>query len=224
MWRWARRAAPALGPCAAAAVALDGPPARQGPGRQRAAVAAQQAPAAPTGADDREIVAIRKQLQATRHGAGLKVPLPTREEAAGLRIGIVRTCWHEDLIELLVSKTIAQMERQGVKRQNIVQAAVPGSYELPYITKRMLESEDVDVVICVGILLKGGTIHMEVIADAVTNQLMGLQMEHSTPVIFGVLTVMAIEQAVERAESELPHSWGDSALTMAMHKRRLRVE
>merc|ERR1712083_382752 len=106
---------------------------------------------------------------------------------------------------------------------NIVESVVPGSYELPYIAKRMLESEDVDVVVCVGILLKGGTIHMEVIANAVTNQLMELQMVHGVPLIFGVLTVLAIEQAVERAESELPNSWADSALTMAMHKRRLRT-
>merc|ERR1711953_512979 len=127
-------------------------------------------------------------------------------------------------IELLCSKYIDQAIKRGVRQENIVQAVVPGSYELPYITKRMLESEDVDVVICVGILLKGGTIHMEVIADAVTNQLMQMQMTHNTPVIFGVLTVLAIEQAVERAESELPKSWADSALTMAMHKRKLRTE
>merc|ERR1711924_224245 len=105
-----------------------------------------------------------------------------------------------------------QLVFRGVKEENIVQAVVPGSYELPYITKRMLDSEDVDVVVCVGLLLKGGTVHMEVIADAVTNQLMGMQMTSGVPVIFGVLTVLAIEQAIERAESELPHSWGDSAL------------
>mmetsp|Transcript_31997 Transcript_31997/g.73042 ORF Transcript_31997/g.73042 Transcript_31997/m.73042 type:complete len:183 (+) Transcript_31997:58-606(+) len=177
---------------------------------------------AKTGAADGEMVAIHKQL-ATRHGAGLKVPLPNSAEASTLRVGIVRTCWHEDLIEMLVSKCCGRLQERGVLAENIVQAVVPGSYELPYITKRFLESEDVDVVICVGILLKGGTIHMEVIANAVTNELMHLQMVSSVPIIFGVLTVLAIEQAVERAESELAHSWGDSALTMAMHKRRLRT-
>eukprot|EP00928_Gymnodinium_smaydae_P084244 TRINITY_DN67512_c0_g1_i1.p1 TRINITY_DN67512_c0_g1~~TRINITY_DN67512_c0_g1_i1.p1 ORF type:complete len:187 (+),score=48.23 TRINITY_DN67512_c0_g1_i1:60-620(+) len=178
---------------------------------------------AKTGANDGEMVAINKQL-ATRHGAGLKVPLPSTAEAATLRVGIVRTCWHEELIETLVSKCCKRLISQGVKEENIVQAAIPGSYELPFATKRMLETEDVDVVISVGILLKGGTIHMEVIADAVTNSLMQMQMAANVPVIFGVLTVLAIEQAVERAESELPVSWADSALTMAMHKRKLRVQ
>mmetsp|Transcript_42158 Transcript_42158/g.66831 ORF Transcript_42158/g.66831 Transcript_42158/m.66831 type:complete len:196 (+) Transcript_42158:66-653(+) len=178
-----------------------------------------------TGTDDGEMVAINKQLkgQATRHGAGLKVPLPSVAEAATLRIGIVRTCWHEELIELMVSKCVSQLCSKGVKEENIIEAVVPGSYELPYIAKRMMDSEDVDVVICVGILLKGGTIHMEVIADAVTNELMKMQMVHNVPIIFGVLTVLAIEQAVERAESELPNSWADSSLTMAMHKRKLRT-
>jgi len=181
---------------------------------------------AKTGKADKEMVAIHQQLQgqATKHGAGLKVPLPSKAEASTLRVGIVRTCWHEELIELMVGKCVQQMCDGGVQEKNIVQAVVPGSYELPYIAKRMLDTENVDVVICVGILLKGGTIHMEVIADAVTNQLMQMQMTHNTPIVFGVLTVLAIEQAVERAESELPNSWADSALTMAMHKRKLRTD
>merc|ERR1712232_1365931 len=170
-------------------------------------------------------VAINKQLnKATRHGAGLKVPLPNKAEASTLRIGIVRTCWHEDLIDLLCTKCIDQMCSRGVQKENIVQAVVPGSYELPYITKRMLDSEDCDVVICVGILLKGGTIHMEVIADAVTNQLMSMQMSARIPIVFGVLTVLAIEQAQERAESALAGSWADSALTMALHKAKPQLK
>eukprot|EP00929_Paragymnodinium_shiwhaense_P007489 TRINITY_DN111408_c0_g1_i1.p1 TRINITY_DN111408_c0_g1~~TRINITY_DN111408_c0_g1_i1.p1 ORF type:complete len:210 (+),score=33.84 TRINITY_DN111408_c0_g1_i1:70-630(+) len=175
-----------------------------------------------TGDKDGEMVEINRQL-ATRHGAGLKVPLPSPEDAATFRIGIVRTCWHEELIELMCSKTCKRLMSQGVKDENIVQVVVPGSYELPYAAQRMLDTEDVDVVLCVGILLKGGTIHMEVIANAVTNQLMEKQMTSRVPIIFGVLTVLAIEQAVERAESELPTSWADSALTMAMHKRSLRT-
>ena len=165
-----------------------------------------------------------KSTRATRHGTGLQVPLPDVVEASTLRVGIVRTCWNEELIEVLCDKCIDQLVTKGVQKENIVQAVVPGSYELPYITKRMLDSEDFDVIICVGILLKGVTIHAELIADAVTNQLMKIQMEANVPVIFGLLTVLTIEQAVERAESDLAVSWADSALNMAMHKRRLLTD
>ena len=75
----------------------------------------------------------------------------------------------------------------------------------------------VDAVVCIGILLKGGTIHMEVIANTVTPAIMELQLKHGKPVIFGVLTVLAIEQAKERAHSDLPESWADSALCMLAH-------
>ncbi len=39
-------------------------------------------------------------------------------------------------------------------------------------------------------------------------------------VIFGVLTVMNMDQAEERANSDLPESWGQAALNMAMHNRK----
>ncbi|EGD76857.1 riboflavin synthase [Salpingoeca rosetta] len=74
-----------------------------------------------------------------------------------------------------------------------------------------------DVVICMGILLKGGTIHMEVIANAVTPAIMDLQLRTGVPIVFGVLTTLSIEQASERAHSALPESWADSAISMAAH-------
>lgn len=167
-----------------------------------------------------EIKAIRRTL----HGAGLKVPLPTTDEAKTIKVAIAHTCWHEEMIGLMVDKCAATLVDRGVQPGNIVTAAAPGSYELPYLAKRLVEEDkSIDVVVCVGILLKGGTIHMEVIANAVTNELMGMQMVNGTPIIFGILTVLQIEQAVERAESALPSSWADSALTMALHKKRPRT-
>ena len=50
----------------------------------------------------------------------------------------------------------------------------------------------------IGILLKGGTIHMEVIAHAMAKSLLDVQLKTSTPVIFGVLTVFSLEQAKVR--------------------------
>lgn len=189
---------------------------------QEASDTIQEEAAAPS--EEGEIVAIRKQLgTATKHGAGLQVPLPTPEEAKDLKIAIIHTCWHEELIMMMVHKCADQLALRGVPRANIMRAVCPGSYELPYLAHQILNQEKVDAVVCVGILLKGGTIHMEVIADAVTNKLMDLQVQHNVPVIFGVLTVLAIEQAVERAESALPASWADSALTMALHKRKPRI-
>eukprot|EP00038_Savillea_parva_P006594 m.164708 g.164708 ORF g.164708 m.164708 type:complete len:422 (-) comp12460_c0_seq1:179-1444(-) len=169
-----------------------------------------------TGKADGEMREITAQLDnANQHGAGLSVPLPSKATASKLRIGIVRTAWHADLIDTLESKCVDALLEGGVQSQNILRTRVSGSFELPYVCQRMIESYNVDCVVAIGILLKGGTIHMEVIAHAMTKALLDVQLKTSTPVIFGVLTVFSMDQAKERAESDLGTSWGQAALAQA---------
>lgn len=55
-----------------------------------------------------EIREIRTQLEAKNvHGTGLSVPLPSSEAASRFKIGIIRTCWHAELIDLMESKCIS---------------------------------------------------------------------------------------------------------------------
>ncbi|KAK4684282.1 6,7-dimethyl-8-ribityllumazine synthase, partial [Tremellales sp. Uapishka_1] len=54
-------------------------------------------------------------------------------------------------------------------------------------------------VVAIGCLLKGSTMHFEYICDAVTHGLMKVQLETGTPVIFGVLTCLTDDQALDRA-------------------------
>jgi len=56
-----------------------------------------------------------------------------------------------------------------------------------------------DAVIAIGVLIKGSTMHFEYISDAVTHGLMKVQLDTGVPVIFGVLTALTEEQALERA-------------------------
>ena len=60
-------------------------------------------------------------------------------------------------------------------------------------------SQPFDAVIAIGVLIKGKTMHFEYISDAVSHALMRLQMDTGVPVIFGVLTALTDEQALERA-------------------------
>ena len=191
--------------------------------------------AAVSATGDQELQAIREQMGGsdgdnsnagesdasklrTVHGAGLQVPLPANVSSA--RVAIVKTCWHAELIGAMRDKCAQRLQERGVLAENIVDVDVPGSFELPFAAASVLQrtgDRAVDAVVCIGILLKGGTIHMEVIANTVTPAIMELQLKHGKPVIFGVLTVLAIEQAKERAHSDLPESWADSALCMLAH-------
>lgn len=56
-----------------------------------------------------------------------------------------------------------------------------------------------DAVIAIGVLIKGATMHFEYICDSVSHGLMKVQLDTGVPVIFGVLTALNDDQALERA-------------------------
>lgn len=56
-----------------------------------------------------------------------------------------------------------------------------------------------DAVIALGVLIKGETMHFEYISDSVSQGLMRVQLDTEVPVIFGVLTALTEEQALQRA-------------------------
>lgn len=163
---------------------------------------------------DTEMVAISQHVR-TVHGVGMQVPMEPRE---GMRYAIIKTCWHSELIQKMRDKCFQKLIDICGKTTKIDEVEVPGSFELPMAASSLIRSEVYDAVICIGILLKGGTIHMEVIANTVSPALMKLQLQSGTPIIFGVLTTLSIEQAKERAESNLPESWAEAAVCMAKYK------
>ena len=75
-----------------------------------------------------------------------------------------------------------------------------------------------DVIIPMGVLIKGDTYHFEVIADTVTSGLMSVGLQTSLPIIFGVLTTNTEEQAISRSTGSNNHGeqWGKAAVEMAL--------
>lgn len=85
-----------------------------------------------------------------------------------------------------------------------------------------------DVVIAIGVLIKGATMHFEYICESVSHGLMRVQLDTGVPVIFGVLTALNDQQALERAglgeDGNKGHNhgedWGLAAVEMASQTRR----
>ncbi|KAF9436397.1 hypothetical protein BGZ76_004092 [Entomortierella beljakovae] len=84
-----------------------------------------------------------------------------------------------------------------------------------------------DAVICIGVLIKGSTMHFEYICEAVTQGIMRVGLDSGLPVIFGVLTCLNEEQALNRAGLDKDgkgHNhgldWGSGAVEMALLKSR----
>ncbi|SCU82687.1 LAMI_0C00474g1_1 [Lachancea mirantina] len=145
-----------------------------------------------------------------------------------IRVGIIHARWNKMIIDALVNGAVERLKSMGVREENIVVETVPGSFELPWAAKRFIDAQKVageplDVVIPIGVLIKGSTMHFEYISESTTHALMNLQEKVGIPVIFGLLTCLTEEQALARAgldagESMHNHGedWGAAAVEMAV--------
>ncbi|KAJ2648581.1 lumazine synthase [Coemansia sp. RSA 1250] len=90
--------------------------------------------------------------------------------------------------------------------------------------KAQLKAGPFDAAICIGVLIKGSTMHFEYIADAVSHGIMRVGLDTGVPTIFGVLTCLTDDQAMERAGigrgENKGHNhgtdWGAAAVEMAL--------
>ena len=108
---------------------------------------------------------------------------PVRKDGSSLRIGIVRARWNDEVVSSLSGGCRKELIACGVKEENIIEWKVPGSYELPLGAKKMLDTEKVDAVVCIGTLIKGETMHFEYICEAVTQGIMRLNLDYGKPVM-----------------------------------------
>jgi 6,7-dimethyl-8-ribityllumazine synthase len=116
-------------------------------------------------------------------------------DAAGLRLGIVATRWHQEVTDQLLDRALATAARNGVT--DLVTIRVAGAVELPVVAQEL--ARNCDAVVALGVVVRGGTPHFEYVCDAVTAGLTRVALDEGTPVGNGVLTTDTDEQARDRA-------------------------
>lgn len=127
--------------------------------------------------------------------AGFGEPGVSTVDAHGLTVGIVAARWHGDLTDHMLARAIEAAKACGVA--DIVVARVAGSVELPVVAQAL--ARRCDVVVALGVVVRGATAHFDYVCDSVTEGLTRVALDESTPVAHGVLTVNTIEQARDRA-------------------------
>lgn len=115
-----------------------------------------------------------------------------------LTVGLVVSEWNEDITESLYSGAYDTLVERGVISNNIKRINVPGSFELVYGSKKMIQS-NVDVVIAIGCVIKGETEHFNYICHSVSNGIIDLNINFNTPVVFCVLTDNNKQQSLDRS-------------------------
>lgn len=135
--------------------------------------------------------------------------------ADGQRIGIVAARFNEFITSKLLSGAGDAFVRHGGRDEDMDVAWVPGAFEIPIVAKRMAESGKYDAVVCIGAVIRGATPHFDMVANEATKGVAAVGLQTGVPVIFGVLTVDSIEQAVERAGTKAGNK-GFEAMTTAI--------
>jgi len=137
----------------------------------------------------------------------------TIPSAAGYRFGIVTAQWNAEVTGALYSGAYDLLIKQGANPENITSVLVPGSFELIAGADLLLRKHNLDAVICLGCVIQGETPHFDYICNAVANGISNVSIKHNKPVIFGVLTTLNQEQALDRAGGKHGNKGDEAAAT-----------
>jgi 6,7-dimethyl-8-ribityllumazine synthase len=133
--------------------------------------------------------------------------------AKGLRFGIVVSRFNSFISERLLEGAMDALRRSGAEEGDCSVVRVPGAFEIPLATKKMVKTGRFDAIICLGCVIRGATPHYAYIASEVTKGIASLSLESEIPIAFGVLTTETIEQAIERAGTKVGNKGFDAALS-----------
>ncbi len=133
-------------------------------------------------------------------------------DAAGLRFALVVSRFNEALTARLESGAIDCLVRHGADEDGITVFRVPGAWEIPLLAAKIAGSGDYDAVINLGVLVRGGTAHFDLIAAEVAKGIAQTAMSSGIPLTFGVVTAETLEQALERAGTKMGNKGWEAAL------------
>ena len=119
--------------------------------------------------------------------------------ASDKRFAIVVSRFNEFITERLLKSAYEGLLRAGADKKHLNIVRVPGAFEIPSAARSLAETGKYDAIICLGCLLRGDTLHYDVIANEVTRGIGQSAQETGIPHAFGVLTCDTLEQAIDRA-------------------------
>jgi len=127
--------------------------------------------------------------------------------------GLVVAEWNRELTDALRDGAVATLLEHGAKEENIFINAVPGSFELTLGAQLLAQHEEMDAVICLGVVIRGDTKHDDYINHAVAQGLTTVGLKYNKPVVFGLVTTNTLEQAQDRVGGKHGNKGVEAAVT-----------
>ena len=132
-------------------------------------------------------------------------------QAKGFKIGIVLSRFNNFISERLLEGALDALNKLGAAETDIAVYKVPGSFEVPFLVKKLAGTKKVDGIICLGALIRGDTPHFDYLSAEVTKGIAQISMDEGIPCAFGILTVDTIEKGIERAGTQSGNKGWDAA-------------
>jgi 6,7-dimethyl-8-ribityllumazine synthase len=134
-------------------------------------------------------------------------------EGKGLRFALLVSRFNEVVTDALLEGAVEALTEHGVDPADVTVVRVPGAWELPGATARILDRGAVDGVVTLGCVIRGETPHFQFVAGEAARGLGDLARTAAVPVVFGVLTTDDLEQALRRAGEGSDNKGREAALS-----------
>ena len=134
-----------------------------------------------------------------------------------VRIAIVSSSFRAEVADNLEKNCLKTLNEKGVKKSQVTMVRVPGALEIPLIVQQLGKTQRYDAIITFGAIVKGKTYHFEQIADECIRGCMDVSWMYEVPVIFEVLAVYDLKDAMDRATRKVENKGveaAESALAM----------
>lgn len=131
-----------------------------------------------------------------------------------VRVGIVVSEWNNEITNNLLKGANQFLLDCGLNEDAIVIKKVPGSFELPLGAQWLIESHQLDGVICLGSVIRGETDHFTFVCQTTASGINEVSLKYSLPVIFGVLTDNTKQQAIDRSGGKHGNKGVEAAATL----------
>lgn len=130
-----------------------------------------------------------------------------------IKIAIVSSSFRREVSDNLEKNCLIELKKKGLTDSQIDRLRVPGSWEIPLMVKKLAKKGIYDAIITFGAIVKGETYHFEQIGSEVARALMDISLQYEVPVIFEVLAVYDLKDAIDRATRKKGNKGVEAALT-----------
>ncbi|MFZ0795614.1 MAG: 6,7-dimethyl-8-ribityllumazine synthase [Candidatus Korobacteraceae bacterium] len=133
-------------------------------------------------------------------------------DGRGKKFALVVSRFNSFITERLLDGALQALRQCGTTSSDMTVVHVPGAFEIPAASRQLAETRQYNAIICIGCLLRGDTLHYEVIANEVTRGVGQSAQETGVPHAFAVLTCDTLQQAIDRAGLKAGNKGFEAAL------------